>query len=133
MDQGPAHVMRGQHPQLDAADDRGDRLEDVTVERHRLGGPPVQPFGKPVIHGTLNRIRTLGLHAGVLLGLELLEFLGDLGPRAAGDLVPPPRLAVLAVADRDRAVPAVLGLVLVDRSFVAPATPGASNATTHEK
>jgi hypothetical protein len=61
------------------------------------------------------------VHAGVLLGLELLELLGDLGPGAAGDLVPPPRHAVWAVPDRDRAVPAVL----VDRSFVAPATPGA--------
>lgn len=77
-------------------------------------------------------IAVLGLQAGVLLGLKLLELPGDLGPGTARDLVPTPGLAVRAVADRDRAVPAALGLVLVNRSFVAPATPGARNATTRK-
>ena len=67
----------------------------------------------------------LGLHTGVPFGLELLELLGDLGPDAAGDLVPPPGRAVRAVAQGDRGVPAAPGLVLVDRSFVALTTPGA--------
>jgi hypothetical protein len=74
----------------------------------------------------------LGLDAGVLLGLELLELPDDLGPGTAGDLVPPPRLPVSVVAKRDRAIPAALGIVLVNRSFVAPATPGARNVTAHD-
>jgi len=74
----------------------------------------------------------LGPYARVLLGLKLLELLGDLGPRTAGDLMPPPRLPIRAVANRDRAIPAALDLVLVDRSFVAPTTPGASGMTTHD-
>ena len=61
------------------------------------------------------------LDAGILLGLELLELFGDLGPGAAGELVPPPGLPVRAVASTNRAVPAALGLVLVNRSFDAPA------------
>jgi hypothetical protein len=67
----------------------------------------------------------LGLDAGVLLGLEFLELPDHLSPGTAGDLVPPPRLAIRAVAKRHCAVPAALGFVLVDRSFVAPATAGA--------
>src|SRR5260370_37212333 len=93
------------------------------IEPHRPGRPSVQPSGKPVVHGPLDRVGTLGVHAGIPLHLELPELLDDLGPRAAGDLVPPPRLAIRAVAEGDRAIPAALGLVLVDRSFVAPATP----------
>jgi hypothetical protein len=102
------------------------------VEPHRPGRPAVQPLSKPVVHSPLDRVGTLGLHAGVQLGLKPLELLGDLGPRAAGHLVPPPRLPIRAIAKRDRAIPAAPGLVLVNRSFVAPATPGASNAATHE-
>ena len=132
MDQGPADIVRGQQAQLDAADDCGDQLEDVMVEPDRPGRPAVQPLGEPVVGSPLDRVGMLGLHAGVLLGLELLELFGDLGPGAAGDLVPPPCLPVRAVANRDPAVPAALGLVLVNRPFVAPATPGASSTTTHE-
>ena len=132
MDQGAAHVVRGQQPQLDAADDRGHQLEDVMVEPDRPGRPAVQPFGEPVVGRPLDRVGMLGLDAGVLLGLELLELPDDLGPGTAGDLVPPPRLAIRAVAKRHRAIPAALGLVLVNRSFVAPATPGAGGVTAHD-
>lgn len=97
-----------------------------------LGRPAIQPLGQPVVDGTLDGVAVLGLHAGVLLGLELPELRGHLGPGAAGDLVPPPRRAVRAVANRDRAIPAALGLVLVDRSFVAPAAAGAGGVTAHE-
>jgi hypothetical protein len=124
--------VRGQLPQLGGADDGGEGLEDVTVERHGPGRPAIQTFGQPVVHGTLERVGMLGLHAGVPFGLELLELLGDLGPGAAGDLVPPPGLAIRSVAERDRAVPAALGLVFVDRTFVVPATPGSSSMTTHD-
>jgi hypothetical protein len=102
------------------------------VESYRPGRPAIQPFGKPVIDGPLDRVGTLGLHARVHLGLKLLELLGDLGPRAAGDLVPPSRLPVRVIAEGDRAIPAALGLVIVNRSFVVPATLGASGVTTHD-
>jgi hypothetical protein len=74
----------------------------------------------------------LRLHARILLGLELLELLRDLGPGAAGN----PNVATTpchpAMAERDRALPAALGLIPVGRSFVASATPGASGVTTHD-
>jgi hypothetical protein len=96
-----------------------------------LADRPSSPSGEPVVRGPPDGVGTLGLHAGILLGLELLELPNDFGPRAAGDLVPPPRLPVGAVAEGDRAIPAALGLVLVNRSFVAPATPRPSSVTTH--
>ena len=79
LDQDAAHVVRGQLPQLDAADDGGDRLEDVTVERDGPGRPAAEALGQPVVYGALDRVGVLGLHAGVPFGLELLELLGHLG------------------------------------------------------
>jgi hypothetical protein len=113
----------------------------------RASAVPVLSALREILHGYIEADRLMGSicvtgpislqmpvveRAGFPLGLELLELLGDLDPRAAGDLVPPPRLPVRAVAKRDRAIPAALGLVLVNRSFVAPATPGARCIATHE-
>jgi hypothetical protein len=58
---------------------------------------------------------------GALVGLEPLELFGDLGPGAARELLRPPCLPVRAVASINRVVPATPGLVLVNRSFEAPA------------
>ena len=80
----------------------------------------VEALGEPVVAGVLNGVAGLGLDAGVLLGLELSELGGDLGPGAAGDLLRRQDWPSSAVADRDRPVPAALSLVLVDRSFVRP-------------
>jgi hypothetical protein len=96
-DQGRAHVVRGQQPQLDAADDRRDQLEDVMIEPDRPGRPAVQTLGEPVVGGPLDGVGMLGLDAGVLLGLELLELPDNLGPGTSGDLVPPPGLAIRTV------------------------------------
>lgn len=131
MRQGAAHIVRCQLPQFDVPDDGSNQRQDAPVEPDGLRRSAIKAFGKPVVDGPLDRVGALELHAGVPFRLELLELLDDLGPCAPRDLVPPPGLPVRAVAEGDRAVPAALGLVLVNGSFVAPTTPGTGNVTTH--
>src|SRR5690349_12735050 len=103
----------------------------MAVERDGPGRPAIQPFREPVIHGLLDCVIRCGPRAGVLLGLELSQFRGDLGSRTAGDLMAPPSLPVRPVADRDSRIPAALGLVFINRTFAAPAAAGPDARSTH--
>src|SRR6266568_5499473 len=123
--------MRGQFPHFDVTDDGGDRLQDMAIERDGPGGPAVQAFHKTVVHSLLDRVAPRGLHAEVLLGLEFPQLRGDLGTCAAGNFMPPPCLPVRPVTDGDGRVPAALGLILVDRSLAAPATPASGDRFAH--
>ena len=80
-------------------------LGRMLLDQALMGAVPRLLASRP---RTLDGVDARELDAEVSLGLELLEFLGELGAAAAGDLVPPPGLAIRAVAQGDRGVPAAL-------------------------
>jgi hypothetical protein len=100
--------MGGELPQLDVAEVGDDRLENVAVELDGLLGPAVEPFGQPVTHHLVDGVAGYRLRARVVLGVQFSELGRDLGPRAPGNFLPPPRLAVRAVPEGDGRIPAAL-------------------------
>src|SRR5262249_37057532 len=108
-----------------------DGLENVAVEVDGLFGPAVQTFGEPVIHRLADGVPGGRLRARVVLGVQFPELGSDLGPGPPGDLLPTPGRAIRAVAEGDGRIPAALGLVLVDRSFAAPAASRPGGWCTH--